>query len=230
MEKFLHQIAIQVNPHCFLKNPESSPLGKRIIAGSIPLIEAMGFEKFTFQKLAKSIGTTEASVYRYFESKQKLLLYLTLWYWAWLEYHFIFKTANISPPEKKLRKAIAILTQPLEEDNSFAHINEKQLQHIIIAESSKVYLNKEVDQQNKEGLFSGYKSLVARTSEIILEINPEYRYPHMLISTVIEGAHHQYFFADHLPGLTDKVQGEQTITSFYTDLVLNEIQVKNIKK
>lgn len=217
-------ISIQVNPHCYLKNPESSSLGKRIIASSIEMIDEVGFESFTFQKLAKSINSTEASVYRYFESKQKLLQYLTIWYWCWLEYHFIFKTANIDSPEEKLKRAIVLLTKPLDEDHSFSHINEIKLQNIIISESSKVYLNKEVDQQNKAGVFAGYKKLVARVSNIVLEINPAYKYPHMLVSTIIEGAHNQRFFAEHLPGLTDVVKGEDAITEFYKEMIFRTIK------
>ena len=62
-----------------LRNPQGTQLGQRIIEGSIFLIDELGFEQFTFKKLAQSVGTTEASVYRYFASKQKLLLYLINW-------------------------------------------------------------------------------------------------------------------------------------------------------
>ncbi|HEY9183925.1 MAG TPA: TetR/AcrR family transcriptional regulator [Salegentibacter sp.] len=224
MKTFLSNISIQVNPYSYLKDPESSPLGKRIITGSIDLIEEIGFENFTFQKLAKTIKSTEASVYRYFESKHKLLQYLTIWYWSWLEYHFIFKTTNIDSPEEKLNRAIILLTQPIDEDSSFSHINEAKLQNIIIAESSKVFLTKEVDQENQAGVYAGYKKLVSRVSDIILEINPQYKYPRMLVSTIIEGAHNQRFFADHLPGLTDIIKGEDAITEFYKGLVFRTIQ------
>lgn len=224
MSNLPSNISIQVNPYCYLKNPESSPLGKRILYSSIEMIDEIGFEGFTFQKLAKKIKSTEASVYRYFESKHKLLQYLTIWYWSWLEYHFIFKTANIECPEEKLKRTILLLTKPLDEDSNFTHINEAKLQNIIISESSKVYLNKEVDQQNKAGVFAGYKKLVARVSDIILEINPGYKYPHMLVSTIIEGAHNQRFFADHLPGLTDVVKGEDAITEFYKEMIFRTIQ------
>lgn len=224
MKTFFSNISIQVNPHSYLKDPESSPLGKRILAGSIELIEEIGFENFTFQKLAKSIHSTEASVYRYFESKHKLLQYLTIWYWGWLEYHFIFKTANIDSSEEKLKRAIILLTQPIDEDSSFSHINEVKLQNIIISESSKVFLTKEVDQENKAGVYTGYKNLVGRVSDIILEINPQYKYPHMLVSTIIEGAHNQRFFADHLPGLTDIVKGEDAVTEFYKEMMFRTIK------
>ena len=88
-----------------------SDLGRSIISNSIVLIDKIGFEDFTFRKLANEIGSTEASVYRYFENKHKLLLYLTSWYWSWMEYRLVFGLANISSPIERLDRAIKILTE-----------------------------------------------------------------------------------------------------------------------
>jgi hypothetical protein len=38
---------------------------------------------------------------------------------------------------------------------------------------------------------------------MFLEYKPGYPYPHSLASTLIETAHHQLFFKDNLPKLTD---------------------------
>lgn len=225
MRNILANVTIQVNNSVYLKDPESSALGKRIIAGSIDLIDKLGFENFTFGKLAKAIGSTEASVYRYFESKHKLLLYLTLWYWAWMEYRLAFGLANIPSPEERLKRAVTYLTEQIEEDGSFEHINEVKLNRIVICDSSKAYLTKDVDVENSEGVYLGYKELVERVCEIVTEINPDYKYPHMLVSTVIEGAHHQRYFAEHLPRLTDSIEGEDSITNFYLDMVFKGIEV-----
>ncbi len=54
---------------------------------------------------------------------------------------------------------------------------------------------------------------------MVLEINPQYRFPHMLISTVIEGAHQQKYFAEHLPALTDVTKGKDSVSEFYTNMV-----------
>ena len=59
-----------------------------------------------------------------------------------------------------------------------------------------------------------------RVGDIVLEINPTFKYPNMLISTVLEGAHNQRFFAQHLPRLTNTVEGEDAITEFYLQMVL----------
>jgi AcrR family transcriptional regulator len=224
MHDLLSKLSIQVNPNVFLKNPESSELGRRIVEGSIDLIDLIGFEAFTFKKLAAEINSTEASIYRYFESKHKLLLYLTSWYWGWVEYRLVFSLANLEDPAEKLLKAICILTSQVEEDSSFTHVNEVKLYNIVIAESPKAYLTKVVDEENKEGVFSGYKQLVSRVSQLITDMQPDYKYPHMLISTVIEGAHHQRFFATHLPKLTDSLPGEDSISEFYKEIVFSAIK------
>ncbi|MCB9186700.1 MAG: TetR/AcrR family transcriptional regulator [Flavobacteriales bacterium] len=208
------QIGIIVNDGVFLKDPESSELGRSIVEGGIDLVDEIGFEAFTFRKLAQRIGTTEASVYRYFESKHRLLLYLSCWYWRWMDYRLMLATANIDSAEERLKRAVRVLVQQVEQDSEFSHINEVKLNRIIISESSKAYLNKMVDQENKGGFFADYKELVQRVSDIIIEVNPEYKYPHMLVSTIIEGAHLQRYFAEHLPRLTDVVDGEDAVTQF----------------
>jgi len=223
LHRLLSNISIQVHEKIYLKHPESSELGQKIISNSIEMIEALGFEQFTFRKLAKEISSTEASVYRYFENKHKLLLYLSSWYWAWMEYQLVFGLANIESPKKRLTKAITLLTKIVEEDNSFTHINEIKLHRIVISESSKAYLTKEVDEENKDGMFSGYKQLVLRVSTIIQEIDPQYKYPTMMVSTIIEGAHLQRYFSEHIPKLTDTVKGEDAIVEFYKDMVFKSL-------
>jgi len=224
MQQLLSHVSIQVNKKIYLKNPESSELGFRILEGSVDLIQDMGFEQFTFRKLAKEINSTEATIYRYFESKHKLLLYLISWYWGWLEYKLVFGLANIVSAEEKLERAIVILTEQIVEDGNFSHINEVKLNKIMITESSKGYLTKDVDTENREGVFIVYKQLVKRVGDIILEINPNYDYPHTLVSTIMEGVHLQRYFAEHLPGLTDVVVGEDSIVKFYKELVVKAIK------
>ena len=223
MDSFFSHFTLKVNPSVYLKDPETSQLGKRIIEGSINLIDAFGFDNFTFKKLAEQIGSTESSIYRYFENKHKLLLYLTSWYWAWLESHLVFGIINIDDKREQLKRAIDILTKKVEEDGSYSHINEIKLNQIIITESSKSYMHKDVDNENKEGSFLGYKHIVSKVAELIICINPNYKYPNMLVSTIIEGAHHQRFFQDHLPRLTDSYESEDSVTTFYTELVLKAI-------
>ena len=226
MKQLLSQITIKVNEDLFIKNPDSSELGRRIISNSIELIEDIGFESFTFKKLGKKIGSPECTIYRYFENKQKVLLYITSWYWCWLEYKMVFATANIYDDELKLKMAIEVLTETVEQDMSFSHINEFLLNRIVISESVKSFFTKEVDSDNEAGVFKVYKRIVQRVSDMILSINKEFEYPHMLVSIVIEGAHQQRHFADHLPALTDVIEGRGGISDFFNKMVFKTIEVK----
>ena len=220
MDRLFQSIKIGVNDKIYVKDPESSALGKRIIEESIKMIQVMGFDKFTFKKLGDRIGSNESSVYRYFESKHKLLLYLASWYWGWLEYQLVFATNSISDAAQKLNRAIEIVTQTTEEDSSFSHINEVLLNKIVIDEYSKSYLTKEVDQENKEGYFEIYKRLVNRLSEMIAAVNRNYPYPSSLASTVLEGSLHQHFLLDHFSSLTN-CQEHTDPTDYFKNLVFN---------
>lgn len=222
MKHLLQSIKVEVNKKTYVKDPESSDLGKRIVEQSILMIHEMGFESFTFKKLGIKIGSNESSIYRYFENKHKLLLYLTSWYWGWLEYQFVFATNSMADPGDKLRKAIEVITKPAVVDTSFSHINEVLLNDIIINEYSKSYLTKEVDAENKEGYFEIYKRLVLRLSEMIEELNPDYPYPSSLASTLLEGTLHQYFLIQHFPSLTNCNQ-DVSPTEYFTHVVFNSI-------
>ena len=216
------QLQIKMNEKLFLRNPEQSELGKKIILHSIQLIHKNGFESFTFKKLADDIGTTEAGIYRYFENKHRLLIYIAAWYWSWLEYRVAVTTNNIKDPAAKLKKVIKLLATVVEDDIKTSHVNENILHQIIIAEGTKAYLTKHVSEDNKDQLFKPYKDLCAKIGEIILDCNPKYKYPKSLASTIIEIAHFQNFFMYNLPALTDfgKEKDESKIVMFLEDLVL----------
>ncbi|GJM60632.1 TetR/AcrR family transcriptional regulator [Persicobacter diffluens] len=214
---------LKVSESTYLKDPASTDLGRRIVSGSIDQISDLGFEAFTFRKLAKKINSTEASAYRYFESKHQLLLYLVNWYWAWTHYRLMAATAPIAQPQERLRKALHLLSVAIEEDGNFSHINEIQLQQIVIDNAAKTYLTTAVDREQQHGAFSNYILLVAQLAEWVLAVNPDYPYPHMLISNTIEGMHHQRFFAEHLPALTDLNSSHDQINAFYQDLVFKTL-------
>ena len=220
------EVQIKMNPTLSLRDPEQSELGKNIIKYSIQLINQNGFEAFTFKKLAEAIGTTEAGVYRYFENKHKLLVYIISWYWGWLEFQLIFQTKNIKDPVTKLKQVIVLLASTVEDDIMTGHVDESLLHQILISEGSKAYLTKHVGEDNKQQYFKPYKDLCNAVGEIILECNPAYKYPHSLASTIIESAHLQNFFMHNLPSLTDfnKSKKETQIINFLNDLVFKSIR------
>lgn len=217
------EVQIKMNPSLYLRDPEQSELGKNIIKFSIELIHKNGFEAFTFKKLAEAIGTTEAGVYRYFENKHKLLVYIISWYWGWLEFQINYQTNNIKDPKTKIKKVIKILATNVEDDIMTSHVDEALLHQILIAEGSKAYLTNHVASDNKQQFFKPYKDLCNVIGAIILECNPKYKYPHSLSSTIIEIAHLQNFFMNNLPSLTDfsESKDESEIVNYLEDLVFN---------
>lgn len=219
----LSNIIIAVNEKLYVKNPETSELGKKIIEHSIILIDEIGFENFTFKKLGERIGSNESSIYRYFESKHKLLLYLSSWYWGWMEYRLVLATANIHNPFEKLRKGIEIVTEKVEDDISTTHIDESILNRIIIVEFTKTLLTKEVDQENKEGFFLVYKRVINRLIEMISGVNPNYTFAKSLASSIVEGALHQHFLRDHLKTITNCNESISP-TDFYLNLAENTLR------
>ncbi|GMN09819.1 TetR/AcrR family transcriptional regulator [Croceitalea sp. MTPC9] len=226
MERLLQTVKIAINDKIYVKDPESSDLGKRIIQHSILMIDEIGFESFTFKKLGSKIDSNESSIYRYFENKHKLLVYLTSWYWGWLEYQLVFATNSITDVNEKLKRAIEIVSKTIVEDNAFSHVNEVLLNKIVVNESSKSFLTKEVDQENKEGYFTIYKRMVNRLEDMIKEVSPSYKYPSSLASTILESTLYQHFLKDHFPTLTN-CDTVKTPGSFISDLVFKTLNQSN---
>jgi len=220
MQDLLANIKIQVNPKTYVKDPETSDLGKKIIQNSILLIDEIGFEEFTFKKLGEKIGSNESSIYRYFENKHKLLVYLSSWYWAWIEYRLVFSTNNINDKFEKLKKAILIVTESIEDDSKTEHINEAVLNKIIIEEFTKTFHSKQVDEENKEGFFLIYKQVNYRIEKMILDINPDYPFAKSLVSSIIEGSLHQHFLKNHLKTITN-CNDNVNPSEFYIHLIEN---------
>ena len=220
------QLQIKMNPKLYLRDPEQSQLGRNILKHSIRIIHKIGFEDFTFKKLAVEIGTTEASIYRYFENKHKLLTYLIAWLWTSMEYQLLYHTNNLKSPKEKVMVVIRLLTLQLADQFSFSHIDRSQLYQIAITESSKSYLTKHVTQDNKDRFFKPYKDLCGRIAAIFTEYNPSYKYPRSLSSTLLEMAHYQLFFKKNLPSLTDFGQDkdDEGVIDFLQHLVFTSLK------
>jgi AcrR family transcriptional regulator len=214
-------VTFRVNERIYLRDPESSELGKHIIKNAIDLIYELGFEHFTFKKLAIEMKTTEATIYRYFENKHRLLLYILNWYWSYIEFLVMFQLQNVSDTKAKLKTIIQLLTHELPDSAGRLDYNKKFLNQIVVTESSKVYLVKEVNEINKNEVFKPYKDLCAKIAEVITAYNAVYQYPKSLSSTLIETAHHQQFFSEFLPKLTDVNQenSKEFTTIFLEDML-----------
>jgi AcrR family transcriptional regulator len=220
------QLSFKVNEHIYLRDPESSELGKQIVKNAIDLIYELGFEHFTFKKLATKMSTTEASIYRYFENKHRLLLYILNWYWSYMEFLVDFTIQNIQDPKEKLTKIIHLFTQILPESIGQLDYNKSFLNQIVLSESSKVYLIKEVKEINSFQVFKPYKDLCNKISEVMLNLNPSYTFSRSLSSTLIETAHSQQYFSKNLPRLTDVAnqKEEEFVFNFLSQLVFNALK------
>lgn len=223
MNNLLLSLKIQVNDKIYVKDPETSSLGRKIIQESILLMDEIGFENFTFKKLGERIGSNESSIYRYFESKHKLLVYLSSWYWTWIEYRLVFETNNIENPLDRLKKAITIVTEKIEDNRETEHINESILNRIIIAEFTKTLHSKEVDEENKQGFFLIYKRVINRLVEMIEAVNSDYLFSKSFASSIVEGSLHQHFLKNHLKSITN-CSDNITATDFYINLVENTLK------
>lgn len=218
-------IQIKMNEKLFLRNPEDSLLGKKIVAKGLTLINKLGFEEFTFKKLAIEINTTEASIYRYFENKHRLLVYLFTWYWSLLEYKIVFHTNNITDPKIKLKTIIKLLAvEPKQNPGDVYFLSEAEAYQLVKWEGSKAYLTRNVTKDNKDRLFKPYKDICLRIASIMKEVNSKYKYTNSLASTIIEMSHAQKFFMENLPLLSDAKNGDNDkLVNFLEDLVFKSL-------
>ena len=131
----------------FLKDPQESKYGRRLLSNAIELIDELGFEAFTFKKLGTKMESSEVSIYRYFENKHLLLLYLNCWYCEWVAYVLEIRTLNIQDAGEKLNRAIHCMIHANLESELTDYINEHQLFQIIMKESSKTYHISDVDKE-----------------------------------------------------------------------------------
>lgn len=196
-------LRISLNKRLYHRDPQETALGQKIIKNSIVLIDKIGFEAFNFKKLASFMQSTEASVYRYFENKHMLLLYLVSWYWEWVSFLIDVNTMNVEDPKQRLSIIIQTLVSASKENPSIEYVNESILHRIIVSEASKAYHIKQVDEENEDGLFLNYKRLAQKVAGVVKEIKPEFTYPNALASTLFEMANNHIYFAQHLPKLTD---------------------------
>lgn len=221
-------LTFQLSENLYLRDPQATELGRNIIRGGIRLLDKLGFEDFTFRKLAAEIGSTEASLYRYFENKHKLLVYLMDWYWTWLEYRIDYHVNNVKDPTARLKICLVKISEEKAIDPEIAYVDERALERIVSAEFEKTFLTKQVDADNKEGLFLPYKSLCKKIASIIKEVSPAYEFPHSLASTMLLLVKHQLYYAQHLPALSDikndPKRHHKKLYAFLESLVFNTIE------
>ena len=221
-------LSIRVNECFFLKDPSSSHLGRKILTHGVEMIDEMGLERFTFKKLANILQTTESSVYRYFENKHMLLMYVTSWYWSWLETYMVFRTANLSSPTDKLRIMISILCEEEWNDKSMNYMNLYSLRKVIIAESPKAFLAKSSDGISIDEAYSAMYQLCLRFEELFTTIKPAVPSARLLSSTLIEGILNQQFYKTFYPRFFDNCSVLETdgMSTFFFETTMAYLQME----
>lgn len=218
MPNLLTNFRITISEKLYIKDPETTVLGKKIIKHGIILIDQIGYEAFTFKKLGALIKSNESSIYRYFESKHKFLLYLSTWYWSWTEYNLVVSTTSVADPLQKLLKAIDLVTKIVQDDPKTPHIDESILSRIIVSEFNKTLFTKDVDKENQEGFFMVYLRIIQRIIEMIEQVNPTYPHAKTLASSIVNGNLHQNYLKDHFTTITS-VSENAPLTDFYAEII-----------
>lgn len=218
MDSLTRHVEIQLPNVLFLKNPKDSDIGQRILLESAAMIAEIGIDAFNFKKLALKCKCTEATVYRYFENKHKLLLYFLNIYWGWLEYRLVMNTQNISDSGKRLKKAIALLAHP-EIPESYNEEFGKNIIAIAVQEGIKIHLTHAVKTEISDGSLTIYQTLVSRFSNLISAKLPGYLYADSLAASILDNAFQQMYFQKYYPSFCSNIQDEEHLKSFLLSLI-----------
>lgn len=220
-------IKFDFSDQIYLKDPQETKFGKKLLKHAVELMAQLGFEAFTFKKLAVEMQSAEASIYRYFENKHKLLLFLSCWYWEWVHYLIDINTLNIIHPEQRLRLTVHQLLHASKQSNMTEYVNENLLHKLLVVEGVKAIHNHDVDDENNQGVFKSRKNLVDKICQIINEINPQFEYSRTLASTMVDMAHNQIYYAEHLPRLSSIDNNDQKLIQL--ESIINHLAFSSIK-
>ncbi len=214
-------IKFSLSKKLYVRDPQETKYGKRLLRHSIILMDQLGLEQFTFKKLASEMKSTEASIYRYFENKYKMLSYLGCWYWEWVHYLIDIHTLNIKDPKHRLQLTIHQLIHASNESVMTEYINENALHRLLIREGVKVIHFQDVDQAKEQGLFKSKINLIEKVSDTLLQLNPDFAYHRTLASTIIDMVDNQIYYAHHLPQLSSLSSSENTLE--HLEQIVNDL-------
>lgn len=201
----------------YLKNPKESRTGNAIIEHAARMIASEGIEHLTFKKLAASCGCTEATVYRYFENKHKLLLYILNIFWIWQEYRMVLNTQNITDPYEKLQHALSVIANPqIPVDlGDFG----KHILQTAIHEGVKIHLSRELADEINNGSLAAYHRLVQRLEDLISSYHSRYAFSAALAVTIIDNALQQLFFIRYFAGMSGKIKTTEMLEIYLNSLI-----------
>lgn len=230
--KSTSKYAFLLNDKLYLRDPMATEVGRKIVINGAPLFLEQGLEDFTTKKLATKANITEATVYKYFNNKHRLLQYYFQLYWMWLEQQIKVFTAIIDDPTERLTKAVQIICDIPEVAADPGVVSKEDLRALVIAEGSKAYLTHHVDEDNAKKLFAPYKHLVGLIANMIIEVKPDTPFPRSLATTIVEMSHSLEFYRLHLPSLTDFPGRENpgALKSFIYSILTNTLLINSSDK
>ncbi len=194
---------LNISPKLYVRDPQTTDLGKKMLQESVVLIDETGFEEFGIDKLARHLEVEEDEIYQYFESKHQIFVFLLNWYWEKTIVLIDSNTAQIHDPIQKLKKIIDLLVQGANYGPFADFIDDARLQNIVIRESAKGYRRDALGKEHQGDLFFSFEDLCSKITPTLLEINARFPYPRTLASTLIETANNTLYFAHHNPKLLD---------------------------
>ncbi|MFN5207896.1 MAG: TetR/AcrR family transcriptional regulator [Bacteroidota bacterium] len=203
-------------------DPSHSRTGLKILNTAIQLIADEGYESFHLSRLAEKADTVESTVYRYFENKHKLLLYISGWYWAYLDFSIDYETREMKAPAQILNKAIEMMAGKNLPTNIDLIGDPLLIHRIMITEFSKIYITQMAQEDNKEGYFVYFKTFVNKIGNLLSAIMPGYKFPRSFAFLLVLGIYQQMHVAEKLPALSDYDQSEpldEYISRFIKDLI-----------
>lgn len=195
------------DPTLHLRDPGTSVVGERILSEGLALMNELGLEVFTFKKLAERAECTEATIYKYFPNKQRLLQYYFQLYWMWLDTHCQQEGRLLPDAWERLQGDIRSLCGLWSKDAMAAQLDPVDLRALVIVEGSKSFLHRNVDEDNKLKLFQPYKDLCSHLSAELKACDRKCKHPRTFATTLIEMAHSLEFAMEHLPALTELSAG-----------------------
>lgn len=215
------EFRFRLNENLFLRNPDDTASGRLILQQGLSLMLEIGFEAFTFRKLAEKAGITEATVYKYFSNKHRLLQYYFDLYWVWMKELGSLETSRHQHPEQKVRCLIDLLCGIWPGKSIMPPVAATELRALLIAEGLKSLLTKNVDDDNRLKLFAPYKEYCLFLSVEVSAIRPQYPLPRSLATVVIEMSHSMEFYMEHLPTLTELSpdQERKKLSEFFYQLI-----------
>jgi AcrR family transcriptional regulator len=197
------RLHLRPDPALYLKDPESTELGRAILREGLALLNELGLEAFTFRKLAQRIGSTEVTLYKYFPNKQRLLQYYFQLYWMWLRQVGAAEVERSADARTALERIVDALCGVWPRRLPPLQLGPAALRRLVIEEGMKSYLHKQVDDDNARRLFLPYKELCGFVADRIVACRADVPMPRSFATTLVEMAHSLPFAMEHLPSLTE---------------------------